>query len=286
MINTKNIPNSTAGLRTRALTDYLKDSLNTYHQLEGKNNHSGQDGVQFNSLVAPDEKALKKDVAALAAYVSQQPNVEYRPSPAKDPERKEFRQDLSKRTARWVKDSAQQMLEQATAQITDPALRTLVQTSLSTVPKEFYEAPSSSSSRYHPADEINVGGLVLHTCRVVAMAQHVGDYYGVTPKERDILTAGLILHDSCKGGEPWLKYAPNHGDVAAAHIKNTPGGDTADGKLVQQVAANHMAQWTQTASGQHDARPPANKLDQIASYADYLAAQDDVNVTPPGYTVG
>ncbi|MBT9585268.1 HD domain-containing protein [bacterium] len=283
MSTVKNVPASTAGLLRKALADDMKESLRRYHQVDGLKNGSQTDGVQFNPLCKADEKSLKKHMDDVTKYLSQQKNIDFRPSPNFEPHRGEFRTDMAKRSAKYVESSAKLLLEQATNLIMDPSLKALVKTALKSIPKEFYSEPSSSTGKYHPADEINKGGLVLHTCRVVAMAQHLGDFYEISQKERDILTAGLILHDSCKGGEPWEVYAKDHGDVAAAHIAKTRGGNSADGKLVQQVAANHMAQWSQTADGKRTPRPPDNKLDQIVSYADYLAAQDNVYVIPEGY---
>jgi hypothetical protein len=282
-INRAAVPNTTGGLRKITSADDMQEGLHRYHQLDGLQNGSHTDGVQFNPLVSADENSLRQDIQKLTGYLSEQKDIQFKPSPSSGPERTQFRKDLAARSAKYVESSAQQMLSEATDLIVDPAIKALVKNALKTVPKEFYTDPSSSSGRYHPADEINKGGLVLHTCRVVAMAKHVGDYYGVSQQESDILRAGLILHDSCKGGEPWNGYAKNHGDVAAAHITRTEGSDTPDGKLITQVAANHMAQWSQNADGSRCPRPPANKLDQIASYADYIAAQDNIYVRPAGY---
>jgi len=284
MLTSLKAPSTTAGLRQKALADEMKTSLVRYHQLDGEKNGSHMDGVQFTPVADPTEPALRQHIEEVTTFLSQQPDVQYRPSPAKNPEREEFRTELAAKAAPYVKGSAKQMLAAATDMIGDPALKALVQLALKTCPEEFYTAPSSSSGRYHPADEINDGGLVLHTARVVATAQHLADFYQVSPKEKDILTAALIVHDSCKGGKPWKKYAPDHGDVAAAHVKSLKGGNTKDGKVVQRLAANHMAQWTKTANNKSTPRPPADKLEQIVSYADYLASQDNVYVVPPGFS--
>jgi hypothetical protein len=202
-INRTPVPNTTAGLRTITAADDMKDGLNRYHQLDGLQNGSHTDGVQFNPLVSADEKSLRDDIDKLTTFLSKQDDVQFRPSPNSGPERTKFRKDLAARSAKYVESSAQQMLSEATDLIVDPAIKALVKNALKTVPKEFYTDPSSSTGKFHPADEINKGGLVLHTCRVVAMADHIGEYYGVSQQEKDILRAGLILHDSCKGGEPW-----------------------------------------------------------------------------------
>jgi len=283
MATVKNVPQTTAGLVRRALADDMKEGLRRYHQLDGLQNGSSQDGVQFNPVVDANEKALRKHMDQLTKFLSEKENIMFRPSPAHEPYRSEFRENLAKASAKYVESSAKAMLEQATNLIMDPALKTLVKTCLKTIPKEFYAAPSSSTGKYHPADEINKGGLVLHTCRVVEMAQHLADFYEISQKDRDVLTAGLILHDSCKGGEPWEVYAKDHGEVAAEHISKAKGGNTEDAKLVQRVAARHMAQWSQSADGKRTPMVPETMLDQIVSYADYLAAQDNVYVIPHGY---
>lgn len=277
------VPNSTAGLHARAMRDDMKNVLVRYHQLDGLENGSRTEGVQFNPIVDKTEPALRKHIDKVTTYLSKQDDIQFRPSPTFDPGRADFRADVAKKAAKMVESSAKQMLQAATDMIQDPALRTMVKTALKSVPKEFYTAPSSSTGKYHPADEINKGGLVLHTCRVVATAQHLADFYKIDQKERDILTAALILHDSCKGGVPWKDYAKDHGDVAAQFIAGVKGGDTEDGKVVQRLAANHMAQWSQLADGKRDPRPPADKLEQIVSYADYIAASDNVYVIPAGY---
>jgi hypothetical protein len=278
-----NVPKTTAGAKRAALADDLKNSLYRYHQLDGLQNGSYTDGVQFNPLADQTEKGLKKHIDDVTKFIAKQKNVDFRPSPSLDPGRGEYRAEMAKKSAAIVKASAEMMLKEATNLIVDPSLRTLVQKALKEIPAEFYTAPSSSTGKYHPADEINDGGLVLHTCRVVTMAQHLGDFYGITQKERDILTAGLILHDSCKGGLPWEQYAKDHGDVAAGFMAGLKGGDTPEAKKAAELAANHMAQWSQTADGKRTPRPPQDKLNQIVSYADYLAAQDNIYVCPNGY---
>lgn len=282
-----------------ALAADLKDSLVRYHQLEGSKNGSGLDGVQYNPLAPKSEQGLSEHIDSLTKFLAVQEDIAFRPSPKSGSARSEYRAELATRSAAYVRSSAKQMLEQAVSMIGDPALKQLAKLGLETAPKLFYTAPSSSSGRYHPADEINDGGLVLHTARVVSMANHLADYYGVSSKERDLLTTALILHDSRKGGDAnWssLKdYAPDHGDVAAKAILELKGADSTDGKTVARLAANHMAQWTQVVDSdsktapngrvpsRKDPRPPADKLEQIVSYADYLAAQDNVYVLPPGY---
>ena len=63
----------------------------------------------------------------------------------------------------------------------------------------FWEIPSSFSGKYHPPDEHNAGGNVLHTKRVVRVASILCDSYSLSEDERDIIIAACLLHDITKG---------------------------------------------------------------------------------------
>lgn len=63
----------------------------------------------------------------------------------------------------------------------------------------FWSIPSSFSGKYHPADEHNIGGNVLHTKRVVRAAKVISDSYSLSTEERDIVYAACLLHDITKG---------------------------------------------------------------------------------------
>lgn len=260
--------------------------LTRYHQLDGKKNGSKLDGVQFSPVVAQDEKALRKEIDDLSSFLSTRENITFRPSPICDPVRGDFRADLAAKSKKYVESSAKLMLEQATDTIVDPTIKAMVKEGLKSVPKAFFTEPSSSTGKWHPADEINEGGLVLHTCRVVGMAQNLADYYKLDQHEKDVVTGALILHDACKGGfESWPQgaYAPDHGDVAARMISTLKNGNSLVGKELQRLAGNHMAQWSVKADGTPDPRKPADKLEQIVSYADYVASRDNIYLVPKGY---
>lgn len=266
--------------QNRALRQDMLNSMKTYHKIDGAKNGTPGDEV----VLAPgigSENDLKASMGKLADFLSTKSDIEFRP-PAPGVERSDHRKKVAKKAAAWVKSSAKTALEAAVAGIGDPALQALAQAGLDTSDKKFFTAPSSSSGRYHPADEINEGGLALHTCRDVALAEHLGDFYGISEKERDIVKTALILHDTWKGGDPWKKYAPDHGDLAAEHISSLPGGNTEDGKVVQRLVANHMGQWNKNGLKERDPRHPADNLEQIVSYADYLASQDNIYVAVPG----
>lgn len=63
----------------------------------------------------------------------------------------------------------------------------------------FWTIPASFSSKYHPSDEHDSGGNVLHTKRVTRIANTIVDSYSLTQEERDMILAACLLHDITKG---------------------------------------------------------------------------------------
>ena len=63
----------------------------------------------------------------------------------------------------------------------------------------FWKIPSSFSGKYHPMDEHNEGGNMLHTKRVVRAAKVMCDSHSVSTDEADLVFAACLLHDITKG---------------------------------------------------------------------------------------
>lgn len=78
----------------------------------------------------------------------------------------------------------------------------------------FWKIPSSFSGKYHPPDEHNQGGNVIHTKRVVRIANIMCDSYTLSDEEKDIILAACLLHDVTKGvetdEEETFVYDPMH----------------------------------------------------------------------------
>jgi hypothetical protein len=97
--------------------------------------------------------------------------------------------------------------------ISDDSIRSFVRAILLKA-DHFWNIPSSFSGKYHPADEHGQGGNVLHTKRVVRIANVMGDSYTLSTEERDIVLAACLLHDVCKGvqdkDDDACRYDPMH----------------------------------------------------------------------------
>lgn len=81
-------------------------------------------------------------------------------------------------------------------------IRNLVWNCLEQAPDYFWRIPSSSTGKYHPADEFTEGGLVLHTKRVFNITDHICGALRIRGIERDCVLAAALMHDLCKNGYP------------------------------------------------------------------------------------
>lgn len=81
--------------------------------------------------------------------------------------------------------------------IKDPKIAAFVK-SLLLKADGFWISPSSLDQSTHPPDEWELGGMVLHTKRVVRIALMLSNTFEATIQEMDILVAAAILHDVTK----------------------------------------------------------------------------------------
>jgi hypothetical protein len=96
--------------------------------------------------------------------------------------------------------------------------------------KTFWKIPSSFSGKYHPADEHNSGGNVLHTKRVVKVSKVICDSYGLLVHEKDLVYAACLLHDVTKGiahdnSKEDFFYDPMHPYTVGAFVKKCQDND-------------------------------------------------------------
>jgi hypothetical protein len=255
-----------------ALQADLEKALTEYHSVHGEKNGSSVPGPIYPPGVKKTPAELEKFIKALATHLSAEPNIELIAFPEKEG-RKEARQAYAAKESEYVRTHIQAYLERGTDLIQSPEVRKLVEQARAKAPKEFYIAPSSSSGRYHPADEINEGGLALHSYRSAVMADVLAKYFGLDAEQRDLVVAGALLHDINKGGTPWQNYARDHGPQGQKWLDDTWTGETKTEKSIESLVGNHMAQWNWPT-----ATPAKDLLNLIVSYADYLGSQDSVYV--------
>jgi hypothetical protein len=95
--------------------------------------------------------------------------------------------------------------------------------------KSIWVIPSSFSGKYHPMDEHNEGGNLLHTQRVVRAAKLMCESYSLGKEDTDIVLAACLLHDVTKGimidGEDSFHYDPMHPYTVGKLVKQCQDDD-------------------------------------------------------------
>lgn len=259
----------------QALAADFYEGLKRYHNVDGKGNGGRVEGLQLPPGVKAEElDAFMRDVSD---YLSRQPGMEYIEAPKEPEARAAFRKHLAESRRSEVSSHVRENLNAAVAMIQSPLIAGAVRTALAAAPAEFFTAPSSSTGKFHPADEINPGGLALHSLRDVQVGAMLCEYFDVKGQGKDEILGALLLHDAQKGGQPWKGFAKDHGPIAEKWLDEVWEHKRDDAhNHVRELVANHMAQWNYP-----DPKPPADLPNQIVSYADYLGSRDNVYVQTP-----
>lgn len=77
-------------------------------------------------------------------------------------------------------------------------IRKWTKDTLENVSEYFWVAQASSSGRWHPECTNKKGGLIVHTKRVVYLANRICDCWDLTGLDKDIVISASILHDIAK----------------------------------------------------------------------------------------
>jgi len=112
--------------------------------------------------------------------------------------------------------------------IQSPSIKSFVRAILLQA-KSFWTIPSSFSGKYHPSDEHNEGGNVIHTKRVVRASKVICDSYSLSQNERDLVYAACLLHDVTKGisnsDKDTFVYDPLHPYTVGSFVKKCQEND-------------------------------------------------------------
>lgn len=149
-------------------------------------------------------------------------------------------------------------LESCIAIIQNLDIQDFVRIALETAPLQFWTDPCSSTGKYHPPEDQQVGGILIHTKKAVQVALSLMRFYGFGPdrKEywllRDQIITAVILHDLYKNGIPWGESThPEHGDIAARELEELARRTTLP-KLwtdfIADLVRYHMGQWAKPSS--------------------------------------
>lgn len=152
----------------------------------------------------------------------------------------------------------------------------------------FWSIPSSFSGKYHPQDEHGPGGNVLHTKRVVRVADILSESYALSDDEKNVVIAACLLHDVTKGiidtsDDSSFQYDPMHPYTVAKFVANCQmydkeyGNDSQSSSLfisdesiqaILRLVRCHLGPWSPVPETY-----PITYLDYIVHIADNIASK-------------
>ncbi|MHA1232869.1 MAG: HD domain-containing protein [Candidatus Helarchaeota archaeon] len=158
--------------------------------------------------------------------------------------------------------------------IQNKAIKELIRKILILAPNYFWSIRSSNKGMHHPIDENRKEGLILHTKRVVYLANQLCRMENIKGIERDKLLGAMIIHDICSRGienEP-LSYSPNeHPFYIRKLTKNLNNLKHYD--EIISIAEGHFGRWTPK-----EYRIKGNKLTKLGHIADYIASRKEIYI--------
>jgi len=160
---------------------------------------------------------------------------------------------------------------------------------LANVPDYFFTVPASSSGKYHPQNDLGVGGLVRHSISVARMLDHLLEpegYYNFSDEQKELLKIAALFHDCMKSGTQ-EEYEKNehtkflHPLYAANYIMNiaiVSRYSYEKALFIYNAVISHMGQWNTSKMEGGELPKPVAPAQKILHMADYLASRKDINM--------
>ena len=136
------------------------------------------------------------------------------------------------------------LLETQVGLIRDKELRELVRKVVEKLPEAFWKREASKF--YHPTDERGEGGNLLHTLRVIKVADKMLDTTTYNSLARDIVRGGAILHDCQRHGPDGTARVTvkEHPKLARELIESLIGeGAPRKWELLLDIVEKHMGKF-------------------------------------------
>lgn len=181
------------------------------------------------------------------------------------------------------------MLREVSA-IPTEGIRDFATFALEHAPPYFWEKPSSSTGKYHPAQSNGDGGLVRHTVAVATLAKRMCESFGMkNGPERDAVIAACLLHDILKYGIGGGQYTTkNHDYEGATYVKNLAEEymqkfqrRIPEVKKIIEGVAWHMGPWTDDMGGTRPLKKFPEEYEphmMIVHLADNTSAEKNIHL--------
>ena len=172
--------------------------------------------------------------------------------------------------------------EQELEYIKDPKIREFTEKAIEDMPDYFFEIPSSSTGKYHPAYALGEGGLLRHVRAAVRIAielfrMEMFNYFGEEGK--DLIISSLILHDGRKSGNIQAKYTVTEHPLAQTFSmkSNLSLTEILPKEQFETICGNidsHMGQWNTHPISKKEILPkPKGKMQSFVHLVDYIASR-------------
>jgi len=163
------------------------------------------------------------------------------------------------------------LFKEETMKIPHSEIREWVIEGLGRVPKVFLLTPASISGKYHAKDERVLGGKVLHTKRVFAVAEILcdGERDILDERERAEILAAVLLHDTQYLITNTRIQNRNHAHRVKPVMEHLMGTQwTERFPQVWRLVECHMGRWSE-----HPQYRPETLPERIVHMADNVAAK-------------
>lgn len=164
----------------------------------------------------------------------------------------------------------------AMSSIYDDSIRSWTMSMMAHAPQAFWDKAASSTGRYHKEDENCQYGQVIHTLRVIAVAEHLARMIDLNDLEADILLSSACLHDICKYGvDGESEYSLSEHPLLVKRFWEL--------NLLMLPLCNHAKEIIDTVI-QHSGRwtglphPTFTKLGKLLHTADFIASRRNIMV--------
>jgi len=136
------------------------------------------------------------------------------------------------------------MLSEELKKIKSTQVKKFVETALNNADPKFWEAPCSSSGKFHPYEDQGNGGLIRHVKKGIAVVEQYTRRAVFSEYESDLAIGAFLLHDIKKNGDPWGEETDyTHGIIGSEWLKQFEMDDQTGKQMILDAVRYHMTPW-------------------------------------------
>lgn len=158
------------------------------------------------------------------------------------------------------------------------------------MPDYIFTIPSSTSMKYHNAQQCQTYGQLYHEYMFMVIVdhrlrlKHNKELYS-SPEVRDCMRATAYLHDAVKCGWNGSRYTvQDHPMLAAQWVRDTKVEHDIPDELKEMIAGlceAHSGEWNKSRSGVEIMPEPRNEMEFFIHECDILSSRSDIEMNLP-----